>query len=182
MKKAQSVIEVTLLFSFVVIAAIAVLTILHNKDTMTKLTNMSNPNVRVNLNNIQPGSAQAKAIVPYNPTMTETAGTNALTAMGTDAKTFDTAIKSVTYGELQAATTSSSQQNSLFDLANSLIKQLKLPYPELSTTSVTDKTIPTLVNVLTSTTDALQTNGANADLNTTATSFATQFKSMLGLS
>lgn len=145
-KRAQSMMEITVLVCVVVIISLTVWSI-YNGNSL-KLVNMSKINTQqessVNLKN--PQTFQASEKVPYKAI--ETAGANALTRISMSEAQYKDALSDVTYGQLAAAFSAGGSDKSLLDLTNSLIEELNLSCPKISEEKVNSTTLETFTIVL----------------------------------
>lgn len=168
MKKAHSIIEVSLLICFVAVIAITSLAIYNNQNT--RLANMTKSNVK-SVSLAKMDNAKPSDKVPYSAA--ETAGNNALTALKMTSDQFKSGISNVTYEDLQKASASGS--SNIFDLTNALISELKLGYAPVSAENVTEETLSTMIGVLNAAAAVPDTSNAK----TTADNFVDEFESLL---
>lgn len=143
MKKAQNFIEITLIVCF--IAAIAAISLtLYNNQKFTSLHQLNPSGQGFDLNIMS--TQKAGETLPYNAPQ-DTVDAKTLSVLGATPDSFSTDISRITYANLKDAVVSSNNTG-LFDLANVLIKKLKLNYPQFIAINVTPDTLPNLVRVL----------------------------------
>lgn len=147
---ASSVLEVALLLGFVALIAIGSMTMYNSQKSKLAQYSQTNLNSKASVNLNKLSAAGAKDTVNYNKV--ETAGTSALTYLaskGITAEEFESALSSVTYGDLQSsvAASAASGQPDIFQLANSLNSSMNLGYQPVSSDSVNLNTLSTMVGV-----------------------------------
>ena len=175
MKKAHNILEVSLLLCFIVAVSFVALSMYNNQKL--KLADLSKSTIKSQSVDLKSSSLKASKLndtVPYNKT--ETAGTNALTYLGKSASEFEAALSTVTYSDLSAAAGENSNEN-IFTLANSLIAQLNLKYPNVSENDINVDTLSTLVGVFDAAVSAL--DSSNEGVKTTADSYIKNFETLL---
>lgn len=177
MKKANNILEISLILCFVVTISIVTFTIYNNHNL--KLSKLSN--IQFSSQSINVATASTPTLnknVPYN--RVETAGTNALTYMGVSSSKFDSAVSQITYGQLKAASADST--NNIFTLANSLITKLNLGYTPVSSEGVNSSTLSTMIGILNAAVSAIGSSSTDDSVKSLAKTYVTQFESLSGLS
>ena len=170
MKKAQNLVEVSVLISLVAVVAITSLAIYNNQRM--KLANLTNPNLKnVNVVKMSETSATAKIKVPS--TAAETAGTSALTVMGMNSDKFKSEVSDITYEDLKEAAAAGGSD--IFDLTNDLIAKLNLNYDKVSAENITPETVDTMIGVLNAASIVSSSDANKA----TADSFIKQFEELI---
>lgn len=149
-KRAQNFIEIALLACVIVVVSISVYSIYNNKKLeVAKMTHSKINQQAVDLNTASAAKLNEK--VPYNGV--ETAGSMSLKLLGMSMDEFNSSMANITYQQLKDAMTSSDGQD-IASLANSLITQLGLTYPEVTADNVTVDTLSTLTGILNAVSDA----------------------------
>lgn len=142
MKRAQTLIEMVFIVCFIAAIAAVSFTIYNNQKLASHRLNPSGQGF--DLNTMSP--QKAGETISYN-VPPDTVSSKTLSTLGITSETFSTEISNVTYADLKNAVISSSNTD-LFDLANELIKRLKLNYPRFTTINVTPDTLANLVRIL----------------------------------
>lgn len=143
MKKALNIIETALIICF--IAAIAVVSFTMYNHQKFKTVHQLNPSGQgFDLNTMSP--QKAGETIPYNAPA-ETVSEKSLSFLASTPDSFQVQISRITYADLKAAVVSPNNSG-LFDLANALIRKLKLNYPQFTTINVTPDTLANLVRIL----------------------------------
>ena len=173
MRKAQNIVEISLLACLVVVIAIASMSMYNNqklrlaKDSSVELHS-------VDLTKMKEDAATAGQTLPYHKAVAvETAGTNALEGMSSSA--IETAISKLTYEDLAKAM-DGGDNTDIAKLGNSLIDSLKLSDCDLiSKEGVTPSTLTDLIKILNAA--AKSPNIKNTD--STEYKFVQRFKALL---
>jgi len=169
MKKAQNLVEISLLIGIVALVAITSITIYNRQNTkladMTKSSNFKSVSL-TKMTNAKPTDK-----VPYSAT--ETAGTSALTMLGLTSEQFKSGASSVTYEDLQKV--SGSSDTDIFALTNQLISDLKLGYDTVSPDNITTETLSTMIGVL----DAAAGPSVPSTAKAAADAYIAAFKALL---
>lgn len=143
MKRALNLIEITLIICF--IAAISAISFTLYNQHGFKATQRLNPSGQgFDLNAMSP--QKASETISYN-VPPDTVDSKTLSVLASTSDTFTIGLSRITYADLKNAVVSSNN-NGLFDLANTLIKRMKLNYPQFTIINVTPDTLANLVRVL----------------------------------
>lgn len=176
MKKANNILEISLLLCFIVVVSVVAFKMYNNQKI--NLANMSKPTI----NNQSVGVSSSTQVSQSNGTATygqiETAGTNALAYIGMSASEFNSAVMTITSSKLSDSVAQNADKN-IFTLANSLISQLNLQYAKVSAKEIDSNTISTLVGVLNNAVSTATSNDASVAEKATANDYINQFKSLI---
>lgn len=169
MRKAQNIVEISLLACLVVVIAIASMSMYNNQ----KLRLAKDSSVKLKSVNISTMTTEQSAeTVPYNKSVAvETAGTNAL---GMSSQALEAAISKITYQDLAKAM-DGGDNTDIAKLGNSLIESLKLNCSEISKDGVTSNTLTDLISILNAA--ASSPNSSNPD--STEYKYIQRFKDLL---
>lgn len=177
MRKAQNLIEISLLCVVIIVIAVPVtIAFNHQKEILAALSKSSSAKQTVNLK-----TASAEKLsenVPY--AKVETAGTSALSYFNNmTPKEFDTALSNVEYSDLEGK---DSKGNNIINYANELTKNESLglsQYKDISETNITTTTISELVAILNAVTNAAFNAAKDPDVQAAADGFKERFSKIL---
>lgn len=170
-KKAQNMIEISLVVLFAAIVAIFLVAGYNNQKN--KVAALSKPTINSAAINLKTGVYNPGDIVPYSPA--ETAGSNALKLLDPNMTLdkYNALMSNIKYGDLKTALDVPNTEMDLTGLGNKLISDLKLPLANLSAENVGLNTLSSLTAIL----NAIADNNLGQDA--TAQAYMQSLKALL---